>query len=124
MPKEISNRVAVSVIVGILLALAVGYTVYTRLHAERSMTLVEALWACTPDMKTYFPPGSPESLTMVQMMSKGIDTNAFRTSHFLCMRLLVGENLSVDEPVMWEIDPKRIPDNAVERTRAGARRSP
>ena len=124
MAKQISSRFAVSVIVGILLAIAGGSMLYVRLHTPRTMTLAEALWVCTPDMKTYFPPGSPESAAMVQTVSHGIDTNTFRTPHFLCARIGFGTDLSASEPIMWEIHPEQIPNNAVERARTSARRSP
>ena len=118
MPKEISNRVTAAVIVGALLAIAIGYVVYDRLHAERNMTLVEALWVCTPDMKTYFAPGSPESLAMIQTLSHSVDTNTFRAPGFICVRMgITNGSLSPDEPIMWDLHPEQIPSSAVQRKR-------
>jgi len=96
MQKEISKRVAV--LVGFLITIVVGYTIYIRHDTERRMTLAEALWVSTAEMKTNFSPGSPQSLMILHLMSGYIDTNTFRTSSFIYYRLPVGESLSEQSP--------------------------
>lgn len=97
----------------ILLAAVVIVLGVIEWHAPRakSMTLEEALWVCTSDMKIYYPPGSTESLQVVRQLSAKSDfnTNTFRTACYLCYRIGVLENSStVGEPLVWCFDPAKL----------------
>ena len=46
-------------------------------ESPHEMNLQEALWVCSADMKTYYPPGSPESMAVVQELSKKSDMKNF-----------------------------------------------
>ncbi len=113
--KNLVRRWIVVGIVGVLVGLVmVGWL---RGHPS-SMTLPQALWVCTADMKAYYPPGSPEALHVIEQLGKSPSFNVaqYRTDHFLCYRMNLTEKEGASEPLLWEIDPATLPSRSIQRT--------
>lgn len=106
--KSVWRLVFIGIVCTIAAFLVAFISVYSH-GRHRSMTIQEALWVCTKDMKTYYPPGSPESLQIIERLAqaKTIDIAKFRTDEYLCYRLGM-EDVRDIAPLLWEIDPSTL----------------
>ena len=90
-------------------AIAAGYLFYLvrQESHERSMTLAQALWVCDEPMKNFYPPGSPESRSIVdQLKQTGLEVEQPMYHSYVCLRLLEPD-AAPDEPAIWApFDPE------------------
>jgi hypothetical protein len=112
--------VLLSITLGILILLAI---IYINEPKVRSMTLQEALWVCSPDMRNYYPPGSPQSRAVIQQLSDKLDIKSFRSIPFICARTGMKEGSAPNEPLIWEIDPNNIPNQKLQLMEASSLRT-
>ena len=112
------NLVRRWIVVGIVGVLAGAATVGWLRGRPSTMTLPQALWVCTADMKIYYPPGFPESLHVIEQLGKSPSFNVaqYHTDHFLCYRMNLTENADPSEPLLWEFDPAMLPSRSIQRT--------
>lgn len=74
---------------------------------ERSMSLTEALWVCDEAMKNFYPPGSPESRSVVaQLAQTGLEVGKPQYHSYVCLRLL-GPDAGPNAVAVWgPFDPE------------------
>ncbi len=66
------------------------------------MPLKETLWVCDEAMKNFYPPGSPESHSVVDQLAKiGLEVEQRPYRSYVCLRLL-GRDAAPNEAAIWE----------------------
>ena len=90
-------------------AITAGYLFYLlrQESQERSMTLAQALWVCDEPMKNFYPPGSPQSRSIVDQLKKtGLEVEQPMYHSYVCLRLLEAD-AAPNEVANWApFDPE------------------
>ena len=90
-------------------AITAGYLFYLlrQESQERSMTLAQALWVCDEAMKAFYPPGSPQSRSIVDQLKKtGLEVEQPMYHSHLCLRLLEADAAPNEAAIWAPFDPE------------------
>jgi len=89
---------------GFVLAIVSGAFIYQHLSSQPQMTLEEALWVTDKEMKNYYPPKSPQSQKIVELLiPKYLDEDIKYEKYVLYRQGLTDTDMS-REPLVMSYD--------------------